>query len=90
MIISGTAFESAYRNGSITPFTLEQYTDILCKFIMYIRPQQHIHRLVADSKREHGLIAPLWCENKAGAITFINEYMERHGVVQGSRFVVEE
>ena len=86
MIIEGTALETPYQNGEIELFMLEHYTQVLCNFIKYLRPDQHIHRLMADSKKEHGLIAPLWSEHKAEAMRYILDYMEKNDVVQGSLY----
>jgi radical SAM protein (TIGR01212 family) len=86
MIIRGTALEKLFLKGMIEPFDLQAYTKILCEFIKYLRPDQYIHRLVADSHPDLGLIAPLWSSEKSASISFIHDYMRVNGIEQGIAF----
>jgi radical SAM protein (TIGR01212 family) len=72
MIIEGTPLARMYRAGELREMTLEGYADLLGKFISRLRPEQHIHRIAADSKPEHGLIAPLWSANKIETVNYLN------------------
>lgn len=89
MIIKGTALETAYLQGDVEVFTLEEYAGRLGNFLTYLNPRQFIHRLMADSTPENGLIAPLWSTQKTQSLQFINSFMEKHGIIQGSRFLDE-
>jgi len=71
MIIEGTPLARQYRLGALPEMTLEKYADLLCGFISRLRPDQHIHRIMADSKPEHGLIAPLWSASKTEAVNYL-------------------
>lgn len=84
MIIEGTEFAAWYQNGTLMPLSLEQYAEQVADFIAHLRPEQHIHRIMADSKRACGLIAPLWSEQKTAALQFITRQMDKHALVQGS------
>lgn len=84
MIIKGTELENRYNSGLVEPLTLQAYTEILCEFISRLRPDQYIHRLMADSKKELGLIAPLWSEKKQQSLSRIYSYMESNNVKQGA------
>ena len=86
MIIKGTALENLFKNGNIETFDLLVYTKILCEFIEYLRPEQHIHRLMADSHPDFGLVAPLWSSEKSASVLFIHDYMKVNGIEQGSAF----
>lgn len=86
MVIEATELENWYKNKLVEPLELQRYVDILCKFISFLRPDQHIHRLLADSKKEYGLIAPLWSEQKHQSLSKIYSYMEKNNVKQGSNF----
>lgn len=86
MIIKGTVFEKWFLDKRIEPLLLETYTGILCKFLMLLRPDQHIHRLMADSKTELGLVAPLWSSEKTSSIMYIHNYMDKNCVKQGTGF----
>jgi radical SAM protein (TIGR01212 family) len=83
MIISGTEFELMYNEGLLNLFTIEEYADILCQFIENLRPDQLIHRIMADSKPDFGLIAPLWSANKSASINVIHRIMNTAGCKQG-------
>lgn len=84
MIIAETAFADSYRAGDIQALSLERYTELLCGFLERLRPDQYLHRMVADATKENGLIAPLWSADKAAAIRFIQQYMETQDVCQGN------
>lgn len=83
MIIRGTKLEEWYNKGEIKPLKLEEYAELVSDFISLLRPDQHIHRIMADSKPEHGLIAPLWSAEKMKSIAFIQNYMDENNVIQG-------
>lgn len=83
MIIKGTKMESWYLQGKAEPYTLEKYTHIVCRFLKLLRPDQYIHRIIADSKPEHGLIAPMWSAEKLKSLSYINKYMNDKKVYQG-------
>jgi radical SAM protein (TIGR01212 family) len=86
MIIKGTAVEKMHIDGKFQPFDLPAYTKVLCEFIRHLRPDQHIHRLMADARPESGLLAPLWSSEKSASVSFIHDYMKENGIVQGSAY----
>ena len=86
MIIAGTEFAEWYRTGRCTVLSLERYTELLCGFLEQLRPDQYIHRIVADSTEENGLIAPLWSADKPTALQYLQRYMDEHDVRQGKHY----
>ena len=86
MIIAGTKAQEWYREGKVKPLSLEEYAGILCDFLSYVKPDQHIHRIMADSTVKNGLIEPMWSEDKMGSIKIIHEVMEKRGLKQGSEY----
>lgn len=86
MVIRGTALEKMFDNSDFAPLALEEYADVLCEFIAHLRPNQHIHRIMADAKIENGLIAPLWSSEKIASVNFIQGIMEKRKLVQGKKF----
>lgn len=86
MIIQNTALHKRYERGEIGCLTLGEYAEILCEFVSLLRPDQYIHRIVADSTAARGLIAPLWSADKTAAIDFIGKYMDEKGTLQGSNY----
>ncbi len=84
MIIEGTECAAWYREGKLRVFTLTEYAEVVTMFLSHLRPEQHIHRIVADSTRSRGLIAPLWSADKSSSLNAIHRYMDRCSAFQGS------
>lgn len=83
MIVEDTAVEKLYQKNKLNVLSLEEYAKKTARFIAMLRPDQFLHRIVADSTVENGLIAPLWSEDKIGSVNFIRSYMEKNKVYQG-------
>lgn len=83
MIIKDTPFEKWYHAGRCPVLSIEEYCEFLCSFLSFLRPDQQIHRLVADSTVENGLVAPMWSTEKMKALQAIHAYMDRHEFSQG-------
>ena len=84
MVIEGTQFATWYREGRLEVYTVDEYAEVLCGFLSYLRPDQQIHRIMADSTEENGLIAPAWSSDKTGTLRVIHRYMDTHNTQQGS------
>ncbi len=84
MVIRGTPAEKIYNAGGIEPLSIEEYADIAGDVLERIRRDQVVHRLIADSKEEYGLIAPDWSASKLDSLNKINMSLKSRGVVQGS------
>lgn len=88
MIIKGTALETTlYGNGKISVFSLAEYAQLLGKFIARLRPDQCLHRIMADSRIETGLIAPLWSADKRNSLQSIQNYFKENNIRQGEKFI---
>ncbi len=85
MIIRGTALETMFANHTISVLSLEEYANIVCDFLETLRPNQHIHRIMADSKTNKGLIEPLWSADKMKSMGFIHGVMDKRNIVQGKK-----
>jgi len=90
MVIEGTEFAEWYKVRKLSVFTVEEYARLLAAFLTHLRPDQHIHRIVADATRENGLVAPLWSADKMAALSVINKYMDERGVRQGSEWILSD
>lgn len=86
MIIKGTRMEQWYTEGKAKALAIEEYAPLLCGFLERLRPDQHIHRIMSDARKENGLIAPGWSASKQSSVQFLHGYMDKNGVVQGSRY----
>jgi len=71
MIIKGTPLEKL----NVSVFTLEQYCEILTEFLRNLRSDIIIHRLMADSMPQNGLVAPLWSAQKAESLEYIKSIL---------------
>lgn len=86
MVVEDTAVEKLYKNGKLKVLSLQEYAEKVSLFIAYLRPDQYLHRIMADSTEENGLIAPLWSKDKLSSINFIRSYMEKNKIYQGLYF----
>lgn len=86
MIIKDTDLELQYNSDQCTPLTLIEYANLVSAFISHLRPNQQIHRIMADSKPEYGLIAPLWSAKKMSSLAYIRKYMEDNNIFQGCEY----
>lgn len=86
MIIKGTIFEELFLRNEINTLDIYNYSELLCDFLDNLRPDQLIHRLMADSKPEHGLIAPVWSAKKTDSLNIIHKIMDQKGSIQGAKF----
>jgi radical SAM protein (TIGR01212 family) len=83
MIIRGTPLAERHGRGEAPVLAIGEYAPILCGFIERLRPDQLIHRIMADSRPENGLIAPAWSACKQASIVFLHNYMDQIELFQG-------
>jgi hypothetical protein len=86
MIIKGTQVAQWFAAKKVKPLELEEYAALAAEFISLLRPDQCIHRIMADSKPEHGLLAPLWSARKMQSVMVIKKFMKDHGLFQGKMY----
>jgi uncharacterized protein len=86
MVIRGTLLHEWYAQGKFKCLTLDQYAGLLAGFLSHLRPDQLVHRIVANSSDQKGLVAPLWSAGKLKALDFLNSYMDKEGTCQGSKW----
>jgi radical SAM protein (TIGR01212 family) len=87
MVVQGTRIEQEYRDGALQPLTLDHYAAVLGSCLANLAPAQHIHRLMADSSEQHGLIAPLWSADKVGSLAYLQKYLRTNSISQGCGWV---
>ncbi len=86
MVVENTRIHQWYENKTYTPLSIEEYAGLLGDFLCRLRPDQYIHRIMADSKPEFGLIAPTWSAEKNRSINYLHEYLKKTAMVQGSYY----
>lgn len=89
MITPGTVFEQWFTEGKVQTLSLKEYAMHVGEFLNYLRPDQYIHRIMADSSPQCPSIAPEWCLNKMKAREEIHSYLRNNGFFQGKKFSQE-
>ncbi len=74
-ILKNTSYEALYREGKISPLTLEQYADLLIKALRALKPGTVIHRITGDGPKKI-LIAPLWSGDKKRVLNYLNKRIQ--------------
>jgi len=84
MVIKNTVLEKEwYLNNKTQVLFLEEYAELVGEFLSRLRPDQIIHRIMADSRIESGLVAPLWSADKRNSLQFIQNYLKENQIIQG-------
>lgn len=86
MVIAGTLLEEWFKQKTFFPLFLLEYAEVLCGFLERLRPDQQIHRIVADAKIENGLVEPLWSAQKSQSIAMLHHIMNTKELNQGSLY----
>jgi radical SAM protein (TIGR01212 family) len=85
-IVEGSIMGVKFKKEPFKLFSLQEYTDFLCELLPLVRPDLVIQRLFGISDLDM-LIAPNWGLRKSEIQTFVDDEIEKRGVVQGSQFV---
>lgn len=86
-IVEGSIMGAKYKRDPFKLFSLPEYTDFLCELLPLVRSDLIIQRLFGISDLDM-LIAPNWGLRKSEIQTYVDNEIERRGVVQGSKFKV--
>ena len=84
-VLRGSRLEKLYEEGRINIMGQDEYADIVCDFLEYLRPDIIIQRLTGEGVREEH-IAPVWALNKIETINKIVERLKRRGSYQGMKY----
>ncbi len=88
MVIRGTALEKMYRRGSYRPLNADEYIGLVAEALRRMRPDQVVHRLMADCRPEDGLLAPMWSMQKKRVLNAMQVYFQKNHIQQGESFAV--
>jgi len=89
MVIRDTPLERLYNGKVYRPLSLAAYSEMAGQFIARLHPDMHLHRLMADSTINNGLIAPAWSACKSESIQYIRAHLAANNLFQGSKFTKE-
>ena len=81
-ILKNTKLHEIYEKEPFKLLSMDEYIEIVCKQITYLREEIVIHRLTGDPLKED-LIAPLWLPKKIDVLNGIDKYMVKYDLYQG-------
>ena len=83
-ILKNTKLEKIYKEKPFHILTKEEYVDIVCDQLEYLRPEIVINRITGDPKLED-LIEPNWLPKKFTVLNEIDKEMARRNSYQGKK-----
>lgn len=81
-IVKNTMLAKMYQKSQFHILTKEEYIEIVCEQLQYLRPEIVIHRITGDPNIDD-LIQPLWLIKKRIVLNDIDKYMVKHNIYQG-------
>ena len=81
-IVNNTKLADYYRINPFPLLTQQDYIDIVCDQLEYLRKEIVIHRLTGDPLKDN-LIEPKWITNKISVLNGIDKEMSRRNSYQG-------
>lgn len=83
-ILKNTDLEKFYEKEKFHVLTKEEYVDIVCDELEYLRPEIVINRITGDPKKED-LIEPNWLVKKFCVLNDIDKELKRRDSYQGRK-----
>ncbi len=81
-ILKDTDLYEDFKQGFVTPLSLDKYMDILFDCIERIPENIVIHRITGDAPKKY-LVEPQWSTDKKKVLNTINREMEIRNIIQG-------
>ena len=81
-IVKNTELAKMYEKNKFHVLTHDEYIDIVCTQLRYLREDIVIHRITGDPNIDD-LIEPLWITNKRQILNDIDKYMVKYNIYQG-------
>lgn len=81
-IVKNTELAKMYEKNKFHVLSKEEYIDIVCTQLEYLREDIVVHRITGDPNIDD-LIEPLWITNKRQILNDIDKYMVKHDIYQG-------
>ena len=83
-ILKDTNLEEYYKKHPFHILTKEEYIDIVCEQLEYLKPEIVIHRITGDPNKED-LIEPSWLLKKFCVLNDIDKEMKKRNIYQGDK-----
>ena len=84
-ILKGTKLEELYKQTKFKVLTREEYIDIVCDQLEYLRENIVVHRITGDPKVDD-LVEPDWLIKKVTILNDIDKEMKRRDTYQGKKY----
>lgn len=83
-VLRDTKLYEMYQKEPFKIFSMEEYTELLCRCIEIIPKNVVIHRMTGDGDKRL-LIEPMWSGNKKVVLNYINKVFSEKDIVQGCK-----
>jgi|SRR5690554_5875277 len=83
-IQENTILGNIYQAKPFKILSLDEYVDIVCEQLAYLKPNIVVHRINGDAPREQ-FIAPKWSLKKLVAMNEIDKLMKKRDYIQGCK-----
>ena len=83
-VVKNTELAKMYELEKFHILTKDEYINIVCHQLEYLRPEIVIHRITGDPKIDD-LIEPLWITKKRQILNDIDKYMAKYDIYQGDK-----
>lgn len=90
MVLDHTILADHYREKPFHTSTLEEYAEILNKFISHLSPEIYIERLYASATHPEECLAPEWSTKRWEPHNFFRDYFQERAVKQGAALDTEK
>ena len=85
-VLKDTKLAEIYKDNPFHILSKDEYIEIVCEQLCYLRPEIVINRITGDPKVED-LIEPKWLIKKRNIINDIDKYMAKNDLYQGKKIV---
>jgi len=83
-VLKNTKLGEIYEKEKFNIISKEEFVEIVCEQLQYLRKEIVIHRLSGDPNQEE-LIAPIWLTKKFCVLNDIDKYMAKNDIIQGQK-----
>ena len=83
-VLKDTKLAEIYEKEKFKILSKEEYVEIVCEQLQYLREEIVIHRLCSDPMLDD-LIEPNWLVKKFGVMNEIDKYMTKYDLAQGQK-----
>ena len=88
-ILKNTKLNELYQKENFHILTKEEYVDIVCDQLEYLREDIVINRITGDPIKEE-LVEPTWLIKKFGVLNEIDKELKRRDSYQGIKYKKED